>query len=216
MKLYLSSYKLGNYTEELVKWRKEQGSKIALIPDAKDCFPDGDRKETGIAADAKALENLGFEVTVIKLKNYFNDHEQLRRELNNFKAFFVTGGDAFVLRQAMMLSGFDLFLKEISKKDNYYYAGYSAGICVLAPNMKGLELVDGSLNSPYGTDFIMEGLAIVDYVPVPHFESDHPESPAINEVVKYLKSQNIKYRALRDGDVIIEDTLQQENQKELA
>lgn len=32
MKLYLSSYKLGNRKEELKKWIYEHGNKICLIP----------------------------------------------------------------------------------------------------------------------------------------------------------------------------------------
>ena len=44
MKLYLSSYKVGNKIEELRKWIIEHGNKICLIPNSRDIYPDGDRK----------------------------------------------------------------------------------------------------------------------------------------------------------------------------
>ena len=44
MKLYLSSYKVGNKIEELKKWIIEHGNKICLIPNSRDIYPDGDRK----------------------------------------------------------------------------------------------------------------------------------------------------------------------------
>ena len=34
MKLYLSSYKVGDRTEELKKWIEEHGNKICLIPNS--------------------------------------------------------------------------------------------------------------------------------------------------------------------------------------
>lgn len=44
MKLYLSSYKLGNKKEELEKWIKEHNNKICLIPNSRDIYPESERK----------------------------------------------------------------------------------------------------------------------------------------------------------------------------
>ena len=74
MKFYLSSLKLGNKTEELKKWIKEHDNKIWLIPNSRDVYPDGERKTAGIEADAQGLTNLGFEVTILSLKDYFNNY----------------------------------------------------------------------------------------------------------------------------------------------
>jgi dipeptidase E len=52
-------------------------------------------------------------------------------------------------------------------------------------------------------DVIWEGLGIIDYVIVPHYKSDHPESEIMEEVVEYLIENKIPYKTLRDGEVII-------------
>jgi dipeptidase E len=206
MRLYISSYKLGDKTGVLREWMGKIDNKIALIPNALDPYPDGERKKRGIASDLNALEELGFSATVISLKQYFGKEEQLRSDLSAFRAFFAIGGNTFVLRQAMKLSGFDKYLKALSSSDSHLYGGYSAGICLLAPSMRGLELVDDPAADPYNCKTSYEGLGLIDYLPVPHYRSDHPESPAMEDVVKYLNEKGVNYVTLRDGDVIIEDT----------
>lgn len=53
MKLYLSSYKIGNRIDELKKWINEHGNRICLIPNSRDIYPDSQRKSNGIQADEK-------------------------------------------------------------------------------------------------------------------------------------------------------------------
>ena len=205
MKLYLSSYKLGNQTEFLEGWIKNHGSKLALLPNARDCYPDDERKRQGIWNDAELLRVLGFDVDIVSLSDYFGQEEQLQTKLQNYPSIFAIGGNTFVLRQAMKLSGFDNYLHSIKNSKNYLYGGYSAGICLLAPSLHGLELVDDSTCNPYNCDVVFEGLGLLDYVPVPHYQSNHPESEDVNKVVEYLRRNNIPYITLRDGDVRIED-----------
>ena len=71
MKLYLSSYKIGDRIDELKKWINEHGNRICLIPNSRDIYPDSQRKSNGIQADEKELTDLGFDVTIISLKDYF-------------------------------------------------------------------------------------------------------------------------------------------------
>lgn len=205
MKLYLSSYKLGNKQEFLKKWIKDNGNKIVLIPNARDIFEDGPKKEERIAKDINSLKELGFEVKNISLKEYFGNYEKLKEDIEGYYAFYVIGGNTFALRQAMKLSGFDKYLKEISKDNRYLYAGYSAGICALAPSLQGLEIVDEPIN-PYNSDeIIYDGIELLNYVPIPHYKSEHPESKFMDDVVEYMKKNSINYKTLKDGEVIIED-----------
>ena len=205
MKLYISSYKLGNNTEELEKWIEMNGNKIALIPNSRDVFEESERKTAGINKDVDSLRSLGFDVTVVSLKDYFGNSEQLKKDLEQYHAFFAIGGNSFALRKAMQLSGFDMFLKEIYEKKNYLYGGYSAGICVLAPDLQAIKLVDEPVN-PYNEDEVLyKGVGILNYLPVPHYKSNHPESEMINDVVEYCKKNNVRYKTLSDGDVIIEE-----------
>lgn len=206
MKLYLSSYKLGNKIEELKKWIKEHNNKICLIPNSRDVYPESERKKLGIQADVQDLTILGFDVTIISLKDYFNKKEKLFERLKEFNAFYVIGGNTFALRQAMYLSGFDEYLKTIENNEDYLYAGYSAGICVLAKDMHGLDVCDDATINPYGIDTMWDGLGYFDYIFLPHYKSDHKETKLIDESVEYCDNNNIKYKTLRDGDVVIGDT----------
>ena len=205
MKLYLSSYKVGDKKEELINWINEHGNKICLIPNSRDIYPESERKTKGIQADVDDLTKLGFEVTVVSLKDYFENKAALLSRLKEFNAFYVIGGNTFALRQAMYLSGFDKYLKMIEDNPNYLYAGYSAGICVLAKDMHGLEKCDAPNINPYGIDTIWNGLGYFDYIFLPHYKSNHKETKLVDECVEYCNKHNIKYKTLCDGDVIIQD-----------
>ena len=206
MKLYLSSYKVGNQTKELKKYIDEHGKKICLIPNSRDIYPDSERKLKGIQADVKELSDLGFDVTIVSLKDYFNNKEGLLSKLKEFNAFYVIGGNTFALRQAMYLSGFDEYLKTLDNNPNYLYAGYSAGICVLAKDMHGLEICDNSNINPYGIDTMWNGLGYFEYIFLPHYKSNHKETELVDASVEYCDKHNIRYKTLKDGDVIIHQT----------
>lgn len=205
MKLYLSSYKLGNEIEELKKWIEEHGNKIILIPNSRDIYEDSERLRNGINSDIEMLKAIGFDVELISLKEYFDNSQKLEEDFSKYNAFFAIGGNTFALRKAMQLSGFDEFLKKQINNPDFLYSGYSAGICVLSPNLRGLEIVDEPLN-PYNNEGAMyDGIGLLDYVPVPHYKSEHPESHLVDDVVKFLLDNNIKHQPIRDGEVIIEE-----------
>lgn len=203
MNFYLSSYKVGDKGDELKKWINQYGNKICLIPNSRDIYPESERKSNGIKEDVNELTDLGFDVTVISLKDYFDNKEELINKLKEFCAFYVIGGNTFALRQAMYLSGFDEYLKSIENSSNYLYAGYSAGICVLAKDLHGLDVCDDPNINPYGIDTIWDGLGYFDYIFLPHYKSNHKETELIDASVVYCKQHNIKYKTLKDGDVII-------------
>ena len=206
MNFYLSSYKVGDRADELKKWINQNGNKICLIPNSRDIYPESERKANGIKEDVNELTDLGFDVTVISLKDYFDNKEELINKLKEFSAFYVIGGNTFALWQAMYLSGFDEYFKSIENSSNYLYAGYSAGICVLAKDLHGLDVCDDSNINPYGIDTIWDGLGYFDYIFLPHYKSNHKETELIDASVVYCKQHNIKYKTLKDGDVIIFQT----------
>ena len=207
MKLYLSSYRLGNDTSVLKDWLLTHDNNILVIPNALDVFPDGERKSNSIEDKNKDLVELGFVPKILDLRNYFSKPEDLKNDIKDYKAFFVQGGNTFTLRRAMKLSGFDNYLKSISEKPDYLYSGFSAGICVLAKDLHGLDLVDDPNIDPYDYGkIIWDGVGLIDFVPVPHFDTpSHPESRFMNDVVKYLGEHHVYYKTLKDGDVIVED-----------
>lgn len=210
MKLYLSSYKLGNQSDELKKWiQSSKNNKIALIDNSKDAYLDEKRKITGIENNTKDLEELGFEVILLDLKKYFGKKELLKSDLQDIYAFYVTGGNTFVLRKAMKLSGFDELLLEYSNNKDYLYAGYSAGICCLCKDMSALSIMDEPFVDPYNTGLppIYNGIGFIEELIIPHYDSCHKESELASETVKYCKKFKINYQTIRDGEVLIKDTI---------
>ena len=143
MKLYLSSSKIGNQEQELKKWlENSKNKKAAFIANARDMSPEGEHKTTSIQKDADELAALGFEIIPLDLRNYFGKKEELRSFLQEIHAFYVIGGNTFVLRKAMKLSGFDELLLEFAKSSDYLYIGYSAGICCLCKDMTAISIMD--------------------------------------------------------------------------
>lgn len=205
MKFYLSSFRLGDRADELVRLMPEN-KKIAYIPNAGDYSDvDVEKRKQWEDEDMNDLEDLGLSVEVLDLKHYFNKSADLREKLKEFGGVFVRGGSTFILRQAMKLSGFDQIFQSFLQREDFLYAGYSAGICVLAPDFKALQIVDDPHDKPYKEcqETLWDGLGILDKMILPHYQSNHPESAAIDEEVAYCKKHKIPFQTLRDGEVIV-------------
>jgi len=74
-----------------------------------------------------------------------------------------------------------------------------------ASSFKGLELVDDPEASQklFNEDVIWEGVGLLSYLPIPHYKSDHPESAMMDNVVEFMDKENLPYKTLKDGDVIV-------------
>jgi len=210
MKMYLSSFRLGDHPERLVALLTDPTGPAAIIPNACDGYPPEGRAE-GVQREIDALRGLGLEAGVIDLRDYFGQREQLAAEVRRFRMVWVRGGNTFVLRYAMAASGADALLTDLIRQDEIVYAGYSAGACVLAPSLRGLEaegLDDPDLvRSVYGAPApIWDGLGLLDYTILPHFESPgHPETEAVGRAVERFRAEAMPHRTLRDGQAIVID-----------
>jgi dipeptidase E len=206
MKFYLSSFKIGVEEQKLKELTKNGNRKVAYIHNALDFSTDLERRNKSDAMDVSNLERLGFSVDILDLKLYFHNSNKLEETLNHYDVLWVRGGNAFVLAQAMRLSGFDEIVKKYFEDNkDVLYGGYSAGICVLGSTLKGIHLVDDPYQKPYGEEYqtIWEGLSILDYAIAPHYKSDHKESEDIDKAIEYMVDNKIPFKALRDGEVII-------------
>ncbi len=203
MKYYLSSYEIGNKKEKL-KSLVPKG-KIGYIPNARD-YTGVDLKRYAVRSekDMSSLCELGIDVELLNLRDYFGKRDDLENKLEELGAIFISGGNVFVLRQAMRLSALDKVLEELQNKRDFLYAGYSAAGCVLSPSLKSYEIVDKT-DTPYEEqkEVIWEGLGLIDFAFMPHWDSDHPESEGVEKEIEYCQENNVPYRAIRDGEVII-------------
>ena len=205
MKFYLSSYKVGNETDKLKALIPADNKKTAYISNALDFSNDAERRKQSEQSDIEQLKLFGLDVALFDLRDYFGEKTELEKKIAEFGVIWVRGGNCFVLRQAIKLSGLDNILKDLLKKEDILYGGYSAGVCVLAPTLKGMELVDDPNVKPYDTqkETIWDGVGILDYTIVPHYKSDHPESRKVDEIVEYMEKNKIPFKPLKDGEVII-------------
>ncbi|QQS38426.1 Type 1 glutamine amidotransferase-like domain-containing protein [Candidatus Woesebacteria bacterium] len=206
MKLYLSSFKIGDEGQRLA--HMVGGNKrIAIISNALDCYSDLERRKKGEDLEIAELKLLGLKPEILDLRKYFGKRDELELFLRNFDAVWVRGGNCFVLRVAMKKSGFDDIINKYEGSD-FVYAGYSAGACVLSPSLKGIDFVDNplALQDAYPKEKVCwEGLGIIDFAFEPHYKSDHPESADIDKEIEHLIDNKILFKAFRDGEVYIKD-----------
>lgn len=203
MKLYLSSYGIGNHPRLLVNL-VGPNKKTAIIMNAQDHKPASAREER-YEYERQSLADLGFEPEELDLRDYFDNTKDLRSDLNQYGLLWIRGGNVFILRKAMRYSGFDSLIKEVLVADDLVYGGFSAASCVAGPTLKGYELVDDHTLTPEGymNDTIWDGLDLIDYSVAPHYRSAHDESEAVEKTVSYFESHNMSHRTLRDGEAII-------------
>jgi len=205
MKMYLSSYRLGDSPERLVALMGVK-KKIAVISNALDFTDDINKRNIGVQREIDDLNNLGLQAEEVDLRIYFRKPNELEQMLSKFGAVWIRGGNTFVLRRAFKQSGMDEWLIKQKDSKDFVYAGYSAGVCILSPSLKGLEIVDDPvvIGEGYSKETIWEGLGLIDFAFAPHFESPgHPETDAVSKEVEYYKKTGEKYRTLHDGESLI-------------
>jgi len=206
MRLYLSSYRIGDRAGSLLALLGN-GRHAAVIENALDNISPAARElyRNGAYDPVAELGSLGIAATPLDLRQYFGDPEGLRARLAQFDLCWVTGGNAFVLRRAMKQSGFDDVIVDMLDNDEIVYGGFSAGAVVATPSLESIHLMDDPDEAPAGYDreTIWDGLGLIDHAIVPHYRSPHPESAAAERAVRHLCGRGLRYRALRDGEVIV-------------
>lgn len=206
MQFYLSSYRLGDRLDDLQAALKP-GASVAVISNAADFIPAADRiaYAASIFDPIREFRSLGFAARDLDLRTCFDAPDLLREALAGVDLVWVNGGNVFLLRRAMRRAGFDALVRERLAESDLIYGGWSAGAVVAGPSLRGLELMDDpdQTAAGYEAETLWDGLGLVDFSVVPHFQSDHPEAAAAEQVVARLISEGRPFRALSDGDVII-------------
>lgn len=192
---------------ELVSPAGSGKRRALVIANACDLLSDADRKFR-VEREKADLEGLGFEAEELDLRRHCQDggdEDNFRALLTNVSLVWSRGGNAFVLLRAMRQSGFATPLLDALAADTLVYGGYSGGIAVLAPTLRGIELVNDPIAVPPGLDPATpwEGFGLIPFSVAPHYKSPHPASPGIDEVVRYFEAHSMPYKTLRDGEAWI-------------
>ncbi len=114
-----------------------------------------------------ALDSLGLVVKELEITQC--DTKEIAQVLEDCSCIYISGGNTFFLLQELRKRGTDkLIVGQIEK--GKLYVGESAGAMIVSPNIEYVKEMDDHLSqTPNFDDF--KGLAIVDFYPVPHFNS---------------------------------------------
>ncbi|TWD83504.1 dipeptidase E [Kribbella amoyensis] len=200
MKLYLSSFRLGDHPEHLVALLPP-AARIAVICNALDS-EDAVLRAEKVTAELEWLTDLGLRPEGVDLREC--SPEDVAARLTQYDGLWVRGGNVFVLRVALARSGADKVLPELIRSEQLVYAGYSAGPCVLAPSLRGLELCDDV--TAVDGEPIWDGLGLLDEAIVPHLDSPgHPETELVEKVRASYERTGVPYLPMRDGQAYVVD-----------
>jgi dipeptidase E len=198
VKLYLSSFRLGDHPERLVALLPPSG-RVAVICNAIDS-EDAEIRREKVADEITWLTELGLRAEELDLRSA----DDLRTRLTQYDGVWVRGGNVFVLRVAMARSGADEILPDLIRSEQLVYAGYSAGPCVLAPSLRGLELCDDV--TAVDGEVIWDGLGVLDHAIVPHLNSPgHPEMELLEKVQTLYQQTGVPHLPMSDGQALVID-----------
>jgi len=208
MRLYLSSFRLGNQPQHLVQLVAERRRAVVVVNSCD--LLEEEQRRARVVQEIEALRSLGISAEELDLRRYFAEPHagnELRRVLAECVLIWVRGGNPFVLRRALKASGLDLIVRDLLGQDAIVYGGYSAGPAMLTPSLHGVELIDDPVAVPPGYDPapIWHCLGILPYALAVHYKSPHPESAATDESVRYFIDHHMLFKALRDGEAIVVD-----------
>lgn len=201
MRLYLSSYQLGEHGTVLSDMVRGHRRGL-VISNALDGYAE-DRREGDTRRQIGMLAELGLHAEALDLREH--DPTSLAEAVGEPDFLWVRGGNVFTLRMALARSGMDALITDALRKDRFVYAGFSAGPCVLAPSLAGLELCDPveQCLAVHG-EVRFDGLGLLDRPVVPHLDSPgHPETSLLAEVARRYDASDVSYWGLRDGQVLV-------------
>lgn len=206
MRLYLSSYRMGARFDELLQLAGGR-PRVALVANALDFINVESRRRYAetVYNPVEVFRSAGADVNEVDLRRYFGRADALADDLADADLLWLTGGNVFLLRRAMVMSGFDTIVRRRLSEDSIAYGGDSAGAVAAGKSLEGIHLMDdpGVRAEGYPDLDISEGLGLIDITLVPHYRSQHAESEAAEAAATYLTQRNMPFRTLSDGEVLI-------------
>lgn len=200
MKLFLSSYRAGDHTDRLRDFI-DDGTKLAVITNAKDYKNPEERKES-VQDLMSFFADQELNAEELDLRHYINLPDELEKRLESYGAVWLAGGNTFLLRHALKVSGADKILESKVRGGLLAYLGESAGAILATPSLEGVQYEDDPdvVEEQYGEEPIYEGLGFVPYAIVPHWGSAWSGT---DSMVELLEADGVKYKTLADNQVLI-------------
>ncbi|WP_040794738.1 Type 1 glutamine amidotransferase-like domain-containing protein [Nocardia higoensis] len=204
MRLFLASYRFGRHADRLARLADEPG-RVAVIPNACDAWPAA--WQSAVTSDLVPLRRHGYSPEVLDLRDYVGKPEELDAALRGFPMVWVRGGNTFVLRAQFARSGADRVLPALLAEDALVYAGYSAGACLLTPDLHGIESMDDpdEVAPTCGVEARWDGLGLVDRRIVPHVDSPTDPDGSSARLAAEYRSGGVPHWALNDDEVVVVD-----------
>lgn len=144
----------------------------------------------------KALEKLGLIVEILEVSTATEDEIQKKITGNDF--IYVTGGNTFFLLQELKRTGADkMIAKEVN--DGKLYIGESAGAMIVSANIEYAKAMDSVKKAPNLIEY--DALGLVEFYPVPHYESAPFKKVAENMIDTY--SHILKLIPISNHDAIL-------------
>src|SRR3954447_13723046 len=123
MRLYLSSFRVGDRPDELVRMAGA-GARVALIANSCDGAP-ADVRADAVAGEHERLGALGLRTEEVDLRDFFDGRGHLASVIAPYDVLWLRGGNVFTLRYAMRASALDDLVLAGLRADGFVYAGYS-------------------------------------------------------------------------------------------
>ncbi len=139
-----------------------------------------------VSSGRKALEKMGLVVETLEISTA--SKPEIEEKLKNNDFIYVTGGNTFYLLQELKRTGTDkIIIEEVNA--GKLYIGESAGAIVASANIEYAKGMDNMKKAPDLTNF--DALGLVDFYPVPHYESSPFQKAAQKIIDNYSSKLNL-------------------------
>lgn len=148
--------------------------------------------------ELNAFKKLRFNIKILEIEN--KNKEEIKEELKNTDAVFVTGGNTYYLLYHAKESGLFSLLKEMVNT-GVIYIGSSAGSVLAGLNVDIARRFD---NSSIVDLENYEGLAFTQSLILPHFDKKEA-TEELKETVKEWEDKGYRITSLRNDQALIID-----------
>jgi dipeptidase E len=198
MKLYLSSQGLPASTQKDFLGLFDKSASEINIAHIADAAVPYENDDLSWLTDSRAdLLATGVAVEELSLRDYAGKPSELAAKLSGFDGVWIAGGNCYYLRYWMRVSGFDQIIRSLLDK-GFVYAGFSAAAMVAGPT---IEHTDHDGEAHLEPEAIKEGLGLVDFLTLPHWDRGDAEAAYMHELRRL--SGVTKTQELRDGEAIV-------------